>query len=147
MMNHWIIILLVFSVSILGAAPQVIQIPLAYSQEVIDVNSTAPCFLNYTAGAEMWSNCGADDDYITFALQPWEYITGGHFSLVLVSVFILFTYIKYHKIVYPIITGILFLPVSYFVFPETFLSWGIVMAFLGIGILIWYTFIRQTKEY
>lgn len=123
------------------------SVPDAYAQTIIGVNETTPCFLNYTAGVELWRNCGADDDYLQWAMQPFEYITGGNFSLVLVSVFVVFTYVKYQKMVYPIIVGVLFLPISYFVFPDVFLSFSIVMAFIGVGILIWYTFIKQTKEY
>ena len=119
----------------------------SYAQEVITVNQTTPCFLNYTAGVQMWENCGFDDDYIDAALSPWELITGGNFSLIIVSIFVLFSYIKYHKIVYPIMIGVMFLPIAFFVFPDTFLSFAILMTFIGIGILIWYIFIRQTKEY
>lgn len=117
-----------------------------YAQTII-VNSTDPCFLNYTAGVELWENCGFDDDYLTFALMPWEWITGGNFTMILVSVIILGSYIKYQKMVYPILIGVLFLPISYFAFPNVFLSWAVVMAFAGIGMLVWYAFIRQTREY
>ena len=115
--------------------------------QVIIINQTQPCFLNYTASAEMWKNCGMADDYLQTALLPWEWITGGNFSLVLVSVFIAITYIKYHKVVYPILIGTMFLPVSYFVFPGVFLSWAMVMAGVAFGVLIWYVYIRQTKEF
>lgn len=117
------------------------------SAQTITVNSTDPCFLNYTAGVELWENCGFDDDYLTFAFMPWEWITGGNFTMILVSVIILGSYIKYQKMVYPILIGVLFLPISYFAFPNVFLSWAVVMAFAGIGMLIWYAFIRQTREY
>lgn len=117
------------------------------SAQTITVNSTDPCFLNYTAGVELWENCGFDDDYLTFALMPWEWITGGNFTMILVSVIILGSYIKYQKMVYPILIGVLFLPISYFAFPNVFLSWAVVMAFAGIGMLVWYAFIRQTREY
>lgn len=122
-------------------------IPPILAQEVITVNQTEPCFLNYTAGVQMWRNCGYSEDYISAALAPWEWITGGNFSLVIVSIFVLFSYIKYHKIVYPIMIGVMFLPISYFVFPAEFLSFAIILTFLGLGILVWYTFIKQTKEY
>ena len=117
------------------------------SAQTITVNSTDPCFLNYTAGVELWENCGFDDDYLTFALMPWEWITGGYFTMILVSVIILGSYIKYQKMVYPVLIGVLFLPISYFAFPNVFLTWGVVMAFAGIGMLVWYAFIRQTREY
>jgi len=95
----------------------------------------------------MWDNCGYDEDYIQAALLPWEWITGGNFSLVIVSIITLFTYIKYHKVVYPILIGIMFLPIAYFVFPDTFLSFAFLMTGVAFGILIWYILIRQTKEY
>ena len=119
----------------------------AQAQEVITVNQTTPCFLNYTAGVDMWENCGYDDDFLTASLLPWEWITGGYFSLIIVSIFVMFSYIKYHKIVYPIMIGVTFLPISFAFFPEVFLSFAFLMTFIGIGIMIWYIFIRQTKEY
>lgn len=119
----------------------------AITLQIIDVNATQPCFLNYTAGPMMWENCGYGDDWLQATLLPWEWITGGNFSLIIVSIFILFSYIKYHKVVYPILIGTLFLPISYFVFPETFLSFAILMSGFAIGILIWYAFLKQTKEY
>ena len=117
------------------------------SAQVINVNATTPCFFNYTAGIQMWENCGIGDDYLTFSLLGWEWITGGNFSMVLVSVFILGTYLKYHKMMYPILIGVTFLPISWFLFPQSFFSWAVIMAFLGIGIGLWYILVRQTKEY
>ena len=117
------------------------------SAQTITVNGTDPCFLNYTAGVQLWQNCGFDQDYLTFALMPWEWITGGNFTMILVSVIILGSYIKYQKMMYPILIGVLFLPISYFAFPESFISWSVIMAFVGIGIAVWYIFIKQTKEY
>ncbi len=119
----------------------------AQAQEVITVNQTTPCFLNYTAGVDMWENCGYDDDFLSASLLPWEWITVGYFSLIIVSIFVMFSYIKYHKIVYPIMIGVTFLPISFAFFPEVFLSFAFLMTFIGIGIMIWYIFIRQTKEY
>lgn len=119
----------------------------AYGQQIINVNQTQPCFLNYTAGIHLWQNCGLDQDYIKFALLPWEWITGGNFTLVLVSVLIFGSYVKYQKTIYPILIGVMFLPISFFVFPDVFLTWAVVMAFISVGITVWYIFIKQTKEY
>lgn len=119
----------------------------AFAQEVIDVNQTSPCFLNYSAGPDMWENCGADEDYIQFALLPWQWITGGWFSMIIVSIFIFFSYIKYHKAMYPILIGIIFLPISYYFFPEQFVNWAAVMAAFAIAAIIFKIFTRQTKEY
>lgn len=116
--------------------------------QIIQVNQTTPCFLNYTAGVDIWRNCGMGEDYLEASLLGWNWITGGYFSMILVAVITLASYIKYHKALYPIMIGTLFLPITYFVFPEIFLTYAIVLAGLAIGIIgIWYTFIKQTKEY
>lgn len=117
------------------------------SAQTITVNSTTPCFLNYTAGWHVWQNCGADVDYIRFALIGWEWISGGFFSMVFVAILILFTWIKYQKIAYPMMIGVMFLPVSYFLFPSVFITFAFVMFGLGMAIFVWYAFIKQTKEY
>lgn len=114
--------------------------------QTITYNGTDPCFLNYTAGPQMFDNC-YDDDYLTFATLGWDWITGGFFSMIFVAVWMFATWVKYHKMMYPILIGVMFMPISWFLFPESFLSWGIIMAFIGIGISLWYIFIKQTKEY
>lgn len=115
--------------------------------QVIQVNATTPCLLNFTAGAEMWNNCGITDDYLQFILLPWEWISGGNFSLIIVALLTTFSYIKYHKIVYPILIGTIFLPISAFLFPATFLSTAFILAYLGIALIIIFIILRQTKEY
>ena len=119
----------------------------AYAQTTIIVNSTDVCFLNYTAGVDMWRNCGIEDDWLAFAILPWEWITGGYFSMILVAIIIMFSYIKYHKASYPLLIGTVYLPISYTLFPEQFMSWAIIMAGFYFGVLITYVFIKQTKEY
>ena len=141
------VILIIISLTVLSMGVFSPFLPSAMAQEVITVNQTTPCFLNYTASVDMWENCGFKDDFLSAALLPWEWITGGFFSMVIVSIFVLFSYIKYHKIVYPIMIGTAFLPISFTFFPEVFLSFAFLMTFIGIGIMIWYIYIRQTKEY
>lgn len=142
MMKYWLYLLAIFSAGIF-----IIDSEQAFAQTTITVNNTTPCFLNYTAGADMIGNCGYDEDYIAAALLPWEWITGGNFSMLIAGVFVMFTYIKYHKAVYPILIGTMMLPISFFVFPDSFLSFAVIMAFVTVGILIWYVYVRQTKEY
>lgn len=115
--------------------------------QIIQVNDTTPCFLNFTESATMWQRCGASDDFLTFVLLPWQYISGGYFSMILVSVFVCFTYIKYHKAIYPLMIGILFLPVSYVLFPNTFINTGFIISGLLGGIFVLYILTRKTKEY
>ena len=114
----------------------------------IIVNATTPCFQNLTAGADIWQNCysQAGNDFISFALLGWQWVTGGNFTMIIVSLFVLITYIKYQKVVYPIIIGTLFLPISWFLFPSQFLSWSMIMAGLGVSLLIGYIYISQTNE-
>lgn len=123
------------------------SVQMAYAQEIITVNETTPCFLNYTAGADLWNNCGFDTDYLAATILPFEYVTGGLFSMIIVSVLIGAVYMKYQKAIYPILIGVMFLPMSFFLFPETFVIWAVLMAFLAMGILVWYVFVRQTKEF
>ena len=115
--------------------------------QTITVNGSTPCFMNYTAGMDLWRQCGFDQDYITFAMLPWEWITGGFFSMILVSIIILIVYQKYQKVIYPILIGVSFLPISYTLFPSVFLAWSMVMTGVGLGILVWYGFIKQSKDF
>src|SRR2546425_6565863 len=115
-------------------------LPILY--QVIQVNATSPCIFNNTAGWHMLQNCGFGRDYIQAALLPWEWVTGGWFSFVIVSIFILMVYIKYHKTIYAILIGVIFLPVSFFIFPSQFMIFAILFAFIAIGITIWYIFVK-----
>jgi len=104
---------------------------IAFAQS-IQVNETTPCFLNYTAGWHVWENCGVQDDYLKASLIGFEWVTGGFFSLVLVGLFVLFTYIKYHKAIYPIIVGVAFIPLSVFLVPDDWWMFALAMVALGL---------------
>ena len=114
--------------------------------QIITVNNTQVCFLNYSAGADMWQNCGMGSDYLTTAMLPFQWVTGGWFSMIMVSVFVLMTYIKYQKVVYPMIIGTIFLPISYFMFPTQFLSFAFLMVGCGLALLIGFIYISATNE-
>ena len=119
----------------------------AYAQNTVTItgdDELTPCFLDMDAGASMWSNCGADEDYLDFALMPFEYITGGYFSMIIVTIFVIMAYIKYHNVLYPILIGLLFIPISYTFFPEVFLTYALILvaiAFTGLfaRMVIWRT--------
>ena len=136
---YWYLILAILAVSFVSNE--------AYAQNTVTIigdESTQPCFLNMTAGASMWSNCGADEDYLDFALMPFEYITGGYFSMIIVTIFVIMAYIKYHNVLYPILIGLLFIPISYTFFPEVFLTYALILvaiAFTGLfaRMVIWRT--------
>mgnify|MGYP007017458980 FL=1 len=119
----------------------------AFGQTIITVNETQPCFLNNTASYHMLQNCDAKGDWLKWALLPFEWITGGYFTLILVSIFVLFTYLKYHKVIYPILIGILFVPVAYALFPETWINFALILLAVGVMIGLFKMLYKQTKEY
>ena len=119
----------------------------AYADESITVNATTPCFLNYTSGFQMFENCGAGDDWLKFTLLPFEWVTGGWFSVILVTVLILMTYLKYHKAIYPVTIGTVFLPTAYFLYPDDWITKGVIVMFIVIGILIWKGVFKNTKDW
>ena len=120
---------------------------MAHAQQLIPINQSSVCFMNYSAGWRVWQQCGADADWLAWTVLPWEWISGGYFSVVVVSIIALFTYIKYHKVAYPILTGMMLLPVSYFLFPEIFLVISFVMSGIAMAALVLWGFLKQTKEY
>ena len=114
--------------------------------QIINVNSTIPCFLNATAGIDMWKNCGATTDFIQFALLPFMWVTGGFFPVILAAVLIIASWVKYHKTAYPILVGIAFLPISYSLWPAQFLNFAIILAGVGIGLYLVNAYINATTE-
>jgi len=117
------------------------------SAQTIISNATTPCWQNYTAGAEMWRNCGITQDWLETIVLPWQYATGGYFSMFIAAILILFTYIKYHKVVYPLLIGTVLLPLSFTLFPTPFLNFGFLVGALSLGFLIIHIILRQTKEW
>ena len=138
---YWYIILAILAVSFVSNE--------AYAQNTVTIigdESTQPCFLNMTAGANMWDNCGANEDYLDFALMPFEYITGGYFSMILVTIFVIMSYVKYHTVLYPIIIGLLFIPISYTFFPEVFLTYALILIAVAFGGLLARMIIWRTRN-
>lgn len=126
---NWILLILAISPFLINEA---------YAQQTIIVNETTPCFLNATAGLAMWEQCGAADDFISFALLPFEWITGGYFSMILISIIILAVYLKYQKAIYPVAIGVVFIPIAFQFFPGQFWGFIIILVVLGVmGGIIW----------
>jgi hypothetical protein len=115
--------------------------------QTINVTETPPCFLNYTAGVQVWEDCGMGDDWLQASLLGFEWATGGFFSMILAGTLILATYIKYHKVVYPIIIGISFIPFAYFLFPDNFILFAAVGVIGGLLAGVYKIFKNQTSEY
>ena len=137
------ITLILFAVSMLSSPFIVDQ---AYGQTNIEVGETAPCFMNYTAGAEMWKNCNFQGDPLGATLLGFEWVTGGLFSMIVVALIVVMVYIKYHTVIYPIAIGIIMLPTSFFLFPDAFISYTFVMAAVGIAGGIYAIYIVATRD-
>ena len=116
------------------------------AQTVIEVDDAEPCFMNYTAGVQMWENCNFQGDPIGAALLGFEWVTGGLFSMIVVALIVIMVYIKYHTVLYPIAIGIVMLPTSYFLFPDMFLSYAFIMGALGVGGGIYALYIIATNR-
>ena len=119
----------------------------AFAQEQIIVDEIKPCFLQNNSTYQMLKSCGLDKDFLTFAFMGFEWVTGGHFTIIITSVFILFTYLKYQNASYPILVGLIMLPITYNFFPTEFISFAFIMTSIVLTILAWQIFVRQTKEY
>lgn len=117
-----------------------------FTLQIIHVNATTPCFLNTTAGPDMWQNCGAATDWLKFALLPWMWVTGGFFSMLFAAILILAVYIKFQKLTYSLLVGIVVMPIAYALFPASFVNLAVIIGFLGLGLLVVHIFISQTTE-
>lgn len=140
----------------------------AWAQSV-QINASQPCFLPEGWGPDrgpvtqlnisgVWTNCGLlppdyfdqraeTGDWLAAIILPWEWITGGYLSSIIVAMIIFLVWIIYRNVLYPITAGTLFLPFSYFLFPEHFLVQAIIFTGVWIAAVIWYAMFRQTKDY
>ena len=138
MMNKWLILM---AISVLP-----FFINDAFAQTEVNVTSTTPCFMNYTTtGIDMLQNCGFDTDYMGAVTLPFEWVTGGLFSMIVVVILVIMSYIKYHTVIYPIIIGLVMLPTSYYLFPDMFLSFAFIALAIGIGAIIWRIYVIETR--
>lgn len=137
------ITLILFAVSMFSSPFIIDQ---AYGQTNIEVGETAPCFMNYTAGSQMWKNCNFAGDPIGATLLGFEWVSGGLFSMIVVTLIVVMVYIKYHTVIYPIAIGIIMLPTSFFLFPDAFVSYAFVMTAVGIAGGIWALYIIATRN-
>lgn len=118
----------------------------AFAQTTIDVGESTPCFMNYTASTEMWSNCGMETDPLGAVTLPFEWITGGYFSLIVIGLIMLVVYIKYQTAIYPVAIGTVMLPTSYFLIPNAFFSFLILMIAIVVAAGIYYGFVAGNRE-
>ena len=128
------------SLFIIGATPT------GYAQTTIDVEETTPCFMNYTASTEMWKNCGFESNFIKASLMPFEWVMGGYFTLVVVSLIVIITYVKYQSAIFPFAISVLMLPVGWWAFPEQALGFLGLAGAVGVGGIIKEILFKQTKD-
>jgi len=138
----------------------IIFVPEAYAQSTLNVTETVPCFLNYTGssyitdgdpttttGLEMLQNCNFEGDFISATTISFDWVTGGLFPMIVVSVLIIMTYLKYQTGIYPIAIGVVYLPFVAWAYPDEFISYALVVgAVIGAGAILT-AIIKQTKEY
>ena len=119
-----------------------------HAQSILNITEVQPCFLNYTAtGLEMLQNCNFSGDFLTASTLSFDWVTGGLFPMIVVTVLIVATYLKYQTGIYPIAIGIMFLPYAAWSFPDEFISYALVIAaVIGAGAVL-NAIIKQTKEY
>lgn len=142
-MNIGLILLLTFSAFSMTSSPFIIES--VYAQTTVDVTETTPCFMDYDAGVDMWKNCGFEDNFIKATLMPFEWIMGGYFTLVVVSIIIIITYMKYQTVIYPLAIGIIMLPVSAWAFPEMVIGYGLILSAVAITGVIKIIIFKQTR--
>lgn len=137
-MNKWLIVIAVLSLS-----PLFID---AHAQFEINVTESDPCFDNYNlTGIELLQDCGLDTDYMATVVYPFEWVTGGLFSMLIVVILIIMTWVKYHTPLYPLLIGVVMLPTSAYLFPDLFVSFGFILAIVSIGGIIWYIMTQRTR--
>lgn len=142
-MKMWIFALLIGLTSIPFFMPGE-----AYGQTAINVTESTPCFLDYTStGLEMLQACNFDSDFLATTTVGFDWVTGGIFPMVLVSVLIIMTYLKYQTGIYPIAIGLMYLPFVAWAYPDEFISYAIaIAAVIGAG-AVFTALIKRTKEY
>lgn len=136
------ITLILFIIS-MASGPVIIDC--VYAQTTVVVEDTTPCFMNYEASTEMWQNCGFEEDFIKATLMPFEWVMGGYFTLVIVSILIIITYIKYQTVIYPLAIGVVMLPISSWAFPDMVIGYGLILAAVGVTAVIKIIVFKQTK--
>lgn len=120
-------------------------ITFAFAQTTIPVTETVPCFMDYTAGVDMWENCGFEENFIKGTLMPFEWVMGGYFALVVVSILIIITYMKYQTVIYPLAIGVIMLPISFWAFPDMVIGYGLILAAVAITGVIKIIIFKQTR--
>lgn len=119
----------------------------SFAQSSLNVTESVPCFMNFTStGLEMMQNCRLGDDYISAATVGFDWVSGGLWPLVVVSILIIMTYVKYQNGIYPLAIGVVFLPIAGNFFPDEFVSMAVVIgAVIAAGALIT-MLIKQTRD-
>jgi hypothetical protein len=118
----------------------------AFGQQEVNITESTPCFLNQNnSGIEYWQDCGIDTDYLAGVTVSFEWVTGGLFSMIIVGLLIFMTWVKYHTPFYPIMIGLVFLPLAGYLFPDIFISAVAILLIVAIAGIIWYIMVKRTQ--
>lgn len=144
-MNGLLLILLLVSISSFTVGE---FLPNSYAQSSINSTSSTPCFLNYTqTGLEMMQNCGLGTDYLSAVTLGFDWVTGGLFPMILITVLITMVYLKYHNALLALAIGIIYLPIGGYFFPDEFISVAMIYGGITVAGTIIIMVIKRTKEY
>ena len=88
-----------------------------------------------------------DTDYLSAVTIGFDWVTGGLWPIILVTVLIVMTYIKYQNGIYPFAIGVVFLPIAGAYFPDEFISYAVVIAAVIAAGAIIKMLIKQTTDY
>ena len=119
----------------------------AYAQEEVTVPVGVPCWEEEGVGVDIYERCGWGEDWLAAIALPFDWITGGYFSLIVVCVLCIMSYQKYGKAVYPAVIGIMYLPIAYAILPPQFFTMALLLAGGLLGFLLYKTFVTQTRDY
>lgn len=129
--------------------PLIIQgITPAYAQSSINATSSTPCFLNYNqTGLEMMQSCGLGTDYLSAVTLGFDWVTGGLFPMILITILIVMVYLKYHNALLSLAIGIIYLPIGGYFFPDQFISVAMIFAGITVAGTMFIMVIKRTKDF
>ena len=151
--KHIPLIIFLVSISIIPtttttAQAQALSEGIISSTTTIQIPETTPCFLSNQTRVDLWTDCGLgpDGDFLQALATPFVWVTGGFIIPLIIATIMLGVWMKYDKIQYPMIIGIMFLPIIYTTFPQQFVVTAVILSGVALAIMLWVAFMRQTRD-
>lgn len=95
----------------------------------------------------MMQSCGLGEDYLVAVTLGFDWVTGGLFPMILITILIAMVYLKYHNALLALAVGIIYLPIGGYFFPDEFISVAMIYGGITIAGTIIIMIIKRTKEY